>query len=56
MRAACGESDLANEALASQRVGDVGAQHLDGHVAVVSQLPGPVDRSMPPAPICVSTV
>jgi len=42
MREGGGEADLAQEAVASQRVAEVGAQHLERHLTLVAQVVGAV--------------
>ena len=44
-----GEADLAEEALGAERQPDFGEKHLDGHRALVAEVPGLVDQSHPPA-------
>ena len=45
-----GGLDLPQEALGPERGGELGAEHLDGHLAVVPQVLRQVDRGHPPAP------
>ena len=42
--------DLAGEALGPECGGELGAEHLHGHLAVVPQVLRQVDRGHPPAP------
>jgi len=41
------DADLLEEPLSAERCGELGAQHLERHVAVVLQVPGEIDRGHP---------
>ena len=45
-----GDLDLAEEPLGPERGGELGAEHLHGHLAVVLQVLGEEDRGHAPAP------
>ena len=45
-----GDLDLAEEALGSERVGELGSQDLEGHPAVVPEVVGEIHRGHPAPP------